>query len=208
MDLHNAIILRRSTRGGFQSDPIPEADLLGLIQAATFAPSAGNAQDTRFLILTDPADIAYLGEARPCWPYQSRSPAGGILARARALILVLSDTDIWEAARPRGHPAAWAHLPAQNAAAAIQNILLTATAKGLASCWVSASPEMDGTPILRGKTWAEILSRWGISERYQPYGIVMIGRHARPYHGEKIHGRGNRQVARRPAEAYVLEVIS
>jgi len=67
MPIGEAIYSQRAIRR-FRPDPIPEADLRLIIEAATKAPSGGNAQPARFLVLTDPALIKEFGALyREAW---------------------------------------------------------------------------------------------------------------------------------------------
>lgn len=52
MNFDELLLNRRSIRK-FSAEPIPTARILDLIQAATFAPSAGNEQPWRFVTVTD-----------------------------------------------------------------------------------------------------------------------------------------------------------
>ena len=60
MPIGEAIYTQRSIRR-FRPDPIPGDDLRLILEAATKAPSGGNAQPARFLVLTDPAIIKEFG---------------------------------------------------------------------------------------------------------------------------------------------------
>ena len=52
MDIHDAIRTRRSVRA-YRPDPIPEEVLTRVLDAARVAPSAGNGQPTRLILVTD-----------------------------------------------------------------------------------------------------------------------------------------------------------
>jgi len=199
--VRHAIRARRSVRGGFADEPICREDLLDLVEAGAWAPSGSNWQNVRFLVETRPAEIARIGALRMVWPYKSKPPAGGILGRAKALIAVFVDVDVAQLWR-RHNGDIWRHLDPQNAAAAIQNILLLAFAKGLGACWVSAFELMDGTDCLAPRrTWPEIWAPYRLPDSYESYGIVMLGHRADPSIGEKAHH--GRPVERRAPECYV-----
>jgi nitroreductase len=67
MSIGEAIYTQRSIRR-FRPDPIPGDDLRLILEAATKAPSGGNAQPARFLVLTDPAIIKQFGALyREAW---------------------------------------------------------------------------------------------------------------------------------------------
>ena len=53
MDVYEVIRTRRSVRA-YRSDPIPEEVLLRVLDAARVAPSAGNGQPVRLILVTDP----------------------------------------------------------------------------------------------------------------------------------------------------------
>ena len=184
-----AITRRRSTRVGYTSKPISFDALFELVQAGIHAPTGANAQDVRFLILTKPKDIARVGRARFCWPYRSTSDIQtkhptGIIGNAKTLILVFVDRNVkgdW------GGKPYWQFISSQSAAASIQNILLLATTKGLASCWVAAFPAMERTDSLAGD-WVDVLDPFDIPDSWEIQGIIMLGYHDRPYQGESEHG--------------------
>ena len=67
MPIGEALYTQRSIRR-FRPDPIPGEDLRLILEAATKAPSGGNAQPARFLVLTDPAMIRAFGALyREAW---------------------------------------------------------------------------------------------------------------------------------------------
>jgi len=201
--VRNAIKARRSVRGGFTDEPVSREDLLDLVEAGTWAPSGGNWQAVRYLILTEPGAIERLGCIRRSWPYKSEGPPAGILGRARALIAVFVDTNVAQWWR-RHNGQLWRRLDVQDAAAAIQNVLLLAFAKGLGACWVSAFEEMDGSDCLQGQTWADAWAPYNVPESCRIYGIVMLGHRVDPSVGEKVHH--GRPVPRRPVGQSVLAI--
>lgn len=67
MPIGEAIFTQRSIRR-FRPDPIPPDELRVILEAAAKAPSGGNSQPARFLVLTDPALIAEFGALyREAW---------------------------------------------------------------------------------------------------------------------------------------------
>jgi nitroreductase len=67
MPIGEAMFSQRSIRR-FRSDPIPMQDLQLILDAAVKAPSGGNRQPARFLVLTDPKVIAEFGALyREAW---------------------------------------------------------------------------------------------------------------------------------------------
>ncbi|MCP4572220.1 MAG: hypothetical protein GY838_07685 [bacterium] len=62
MTLFDAVKRRRSVRR-FLPDPVPEEDLKQILKAACMAPTSGNQQPWRFLVVDDPALIRALEDA-------------------------------------------------------------------------------------------------------------------------------------------------
>lgn len=127
MELSEAIKKRRSVRA-FKKQDVPEEIVEKLIDAARWAPSAGNIQPWEFVIirkqnvkedLAKAADQAFVEEAPVvivvCVNEKLSSMGYGV--RGRTLYCI------------------------QDTAAAIQNILLTAHSLGLGSCWIGAFNE-------------------------------------------------------------------
>lgn len=123
METLKAILTRRSVRH-FTSDPIQEEDLQELLRAGMQAPSAKNEQPWHFVILDD----SKLLHAIPKF-----HPHARMLLEAPLAILVCSDRTL-ETKR-----ASWL----LDCAAATQNILLAAHAKGLGAVWLGVFPDAD-----------------------------------------------------------------
>lgn len=109
MDLFEAIQKRRSVRN-FTGDPIPPGDLLKIVDAGRLAASGSNLQPWEFIIITDPDMIDHLKVAARWMEH-----AGAIIA------VVMDPASRW-----------WV----EDGAAAVQNMLLAATALGYGSCWL------------------------------------------------------------------------
>lgn len=154
----------------YTSDPLPPETLHRLLEAATLAPSAHNAQPWRFVVLQDP-EVRHrlvLAMARR-WEREMRER--GVDERviqvevrfslerftgAPLLLmacLTMEDMDRY----PRRHQQRAEHTMAvQSVAAAIQNLLLAAHALGLGACWCCAPLFCQGLVrrILRlPRTW-------------------------------------------------------
>ncbi|RLE80456.1 MAG: nitroreductase [Thermoprotei archaeon] len=107
---------RRSIRR-YEPKPIPKDILLKLLEAARLAPSAGNRQPWRFVIVTDPERKKKLAEA--CHHQM-------FIADAGVVIVALSDPKT----SPRWH--------ALDTMIALEHIVLVATDLGLGTCWIGA----------------------------------------------------------------------
>jgi len=114
MDVLEAIKGRRSVRK-YQKEPISEEQLVQILEAGRWAPSRGNSQPWKFIVLRNAQGRTDLAEAIPTGKFLAEAPLG---------IAVVVD------------PKASKH-PEQEGAAAIQNMLLAAYALGLGACWIS-----------------------------------------------------------------------
>lgn len=151
MEVFEAIRVRRSVRR-YSGDPIPMEVLAELVSAAVLAPSAGNTQPWRFIVVRD----RKLREGLVAAAYGQT-----FLAEAPAVIVVCADLDrARRAYRQRGETL----YCLQDTAAAIQNLLLAATAKGLGTCWVGAFDEGEVAELL------------GLPRELRPVALVPVGR--------------------------------
>jgi nitroreductase len=68
MDVFEAIRTTRAMRRLDHDRPVPEEDIWRVVEAATKAPSGGNAQPVRWVVVTDPDKRRRLGEIyAECW---------------------------------------------------------------------------------------------------------------------------------------------
>lgn len=109
MDALEAIRRRRSVRE-FTGDPIPKEDLETIVDAGRLAASGYNHQPWEFVVVTDPVMINQLKIAAQ-W-----------IATAGAIIAVILDptSQYW----------------LEDGSAAVENMLIAATALGYGSCWL------------------------------------------------------------------------
>lgn len=150
MDLSKAILTRRSVRS-FRKDNIPDDKIRELIKAAIYAPSAGNCQPWHFYAVKDS------GIRKRVYEEAHRQE---FLIEAPVLIIVCIDQN--ESAGRYGERGETLY-NIQNTAAAVQNLLLSATDMGLGSCWCGDFNE----PALR-----EIFR---MNSRRIPVAIVAVG---------------------------------
>ena len=124
LDVWEAIQGRRSIRS-FRSDPVPE-DLIRklILEAGIWAPTGGNAQTWRFVVVTDHDLIRKV-----------RMVAPGILGDPPVVIVICQDLD--EAER-KGSKLGRDALSLMDTALAAQNIMLTAYEQGLGTCLVAS----------------------------------------------------------------------
>ena len=114
MDVLQAIKERRSIRQ-YSEEVISEDQMRQILEAGRWAPSRGNSQPWKFIVLNDEQIRRELAEVIPTGKFIAQAPQG---------IAIVVDPKI-------------SKHPEQEGAAAIQNILLAAHALGLGACWIS-----------------------------------------------------------------------
>ena len=127
MDLNEAIKKRRSIRA-FKKYDVPERIIEELIKAGCLAPSAGNIQPWKFVVVRKPDAKNSLSQAAN----------QAFIREAPVVIVVCADerrAEIGYGFRGR------TLYCIQDTSAAIQNILLMAYSLGLGTCWVGAYNE-------------------------------------------------------------------
>jgi len=124
MDIWTAIKNRRSIRN-FTADPLEERELKDLIlKAGIWAPSGGNAQNWRFIVITDQKILNKLKLVSP-----------GLLGVPQAIIIICQDlVDALE----KGGELGVKTLSLMDTAMAAQNIMLAAYAVGLGTCPIAS----------------------------------------------------------------------
>lgn len=135
MDLFEAIHKRRSVRR-FKPDPVTAETLHRVLDAARWAPSAGNMQSAEFIIVRDPAIKQQLVGA-----------ALGQAFIAQAPIVIVACADTQRSAIKYGERGKILY-SIQDTSAAVQNLILSAHDLGLSTCWVGAFFEDKVAEIL------------------------------------------------------------
>jgi nitroreductase len=152
MDTLEAIRKRRSVRS-FRPDPVPEGDLRKMLEAASWAPSAGNCQPLELVVVRDPKVKEEVKEAAFGQPFLEEAP-----------VLVVVCADVERTTHRYGERGELFYV--QDTAAATQNLLLAATSLGYGTCWVGAFLEEEVSRALR------------LPRGVRPLAIVPIGRSA------------------------------
>lgn len=124
MDAIECINARYSCRD-FDPRPVPREWLELLVDAGRRAPSGRREEPLEFIVVTGQADRDFFARV---------TTAGKFIADAAACIVVLS------------HPVA---NYVEDGSAAVQNILLAATALELGSCWVAGDKRTYADDVLR-----------------------------------------------------------
>jgi nitroreductase len=163
--LFEAIKSRRSVRA-FTREDVSKEEVEKLIDAARWAPSAGNIQPWEFIVVRKPEIKRRLSIAALRQTFIEEAPV---------VIVVCAN----QMRSGRGYGARGVNLYClQDTAAAIQNMLLAACALGLATCWVGAFREEEAKKALN------------LPEGVRPIAIIPVGHPA-----EKPLGRSRRPLS-------------
>ena len=139
------IFSRRSIRK-YTTEPVSEADIKTLLEAAMAAPSASNRKPWQFVVVIERQTLDALAEAHP---------HGKMLFQATLCIAVCGDLTEMERY--------WV----QDCSAATENLLLAATALGLGAVWLGVYPKDDRVAFVR-----PILD---LPETITPLNLISIG---------------------------------
>lgn len=149
MELHDAIKGRRSIRT-YKPQDVPDEVVEKLIEAASFAPSAGNIQPWKFVIVRNPSTKKKLAQA-----------AGQAFIEEAPVVIVVCANEVRASV---GYGVRGKTLYCiQDTAAATQNIHLTAYSLGLGTCWIGAFNEDQAKKTINAP------------EEIRPVAIIPVG---------------------------------
>ena len=146
MDVIDVIRKRRSVRS-YTDRPVERDKIERLLEAARLAPSAGNRQEWRFLVVTDAGRRAALVKAAADQAFVGEAPV--VIAACAE-----SDGHVMRCGQPC-YPI--------DVAIAIEHLALQAVAEGLGTCWIGAFFEDQAKEIL------------GIPEEIRVVELVTVG---------------------------------
>lgn len=121
METLEAIFRRRSIRD-FKSEPLKNEEIEILLKAAFSAPTAVNTQPWEFIVITEEEILSKLRSKLIYANYNA--PTAIVVCGNMKLALKSQDKDLW----------------IEDCSAAIENILLAATDRGIASLWIGIFP--------------------------------------------------------------------
>jgi len=147
MDAMDVILTRRSVRK-YTDKELSDERIKELIDAAVSAPSAGNQQLWRFIIIDDLEKISKI---------QSFHPNAKFLHEAKKVILICGDLSLEK----------FKNYWVLDCSAATQNMLLAARALGLGSCWLGVYPREDRIENLK--------KLFDLPESVIPFSLVALG---------------------------------
>ncbi len=165
MDALEAIKTRRSVRN-WTSEPVPPEIIRQILEAAMYAPSAGDEQAWQFVVIQDRGLLDQAGDVNPYARISRLAPLG---------ILVCGDTSLEK------YTGFWV----QDCSAATQNLLVAAHSLGLGGVWTGIYPE-EGR--VRG-----FKKLYGLPENVIPLGLLLLGypdqKPSQPkrYKAERVH---------------------
>ena len=145
MDLKEAIYNRRAVRN-FTTETVSENVLRQLIEAAIQAPSAVNQQSWTFSIVRDRDLLARI--SREAKAYMLRTSPAALASPHFQELLGNPEFDIFYHAPVLIVISAQADSPwvVEDCALAAENMMLTACAAGLGTCWIGFAQSWLGTP--------------------------------------------------------------
>lgn len=123
MDVMTAIKGRRSVRA-FTDEPVDKETLIKLLEAAVWAPSGGNGQTWRFVVVTEDPMMKKIRMVSP-----------GLLGDPPAVIVIAQDMNL---AKHKGGRMGPESITKMDSAMAAQNIMLAAYEIGLGTCVIAS----------------------------------------------------------------------
>ncbi len=170
---------RRSIRA-FTADPVPRTDLDALVEAACLAPAPHHSRPWRFVVVDDADAKARLARGMgAAWRYDLERDgvaAGRIdelvgasrrrLESAPALVLGCLTWDGLDHYPDERRRQAELGMALLSLGAAVENLMLAATDRGLASCWMAA-------PIFCPEAARDALA---LPADWLPQALVLVGR--------------------------------
>jgi nitroreductase len=146
MDVYEAIRTRRSVRA-YQNKPVPEDALNRILESARLAPSAGNRQDWKFIVVRNPETIKAIAEAANNQQFITQAPV--------VIVAVSLNPDRVMSCEVPAY--------AVDLAIAVDHITLSATAEGLGTCWIGAFSQSKMKEIL------------GVPDKYKIVTLTPLG---------------------------------
>ena len=159
----DAILARRSIRR-YRNEPVSDAEIHTLLEAAMAAPSGSNLKPWHFVVVTDRAKLDALADSAQYWK---------MLHEASLAIIVC------------GVPAESRKYWDQDAVAATENILIAAPMLGLGGVWLGCHPTEERMAAVR--------SIVGIPPDIMPVTVISLGHPAEEkeartqYDEERVH---------------------
>lgn len=180
-------ILRRRSVRAYRPEQIGDIELEAMLTCALYAPTGGNLQNSRFLVIQDPGTLEELNLAIQKELSSREIVEGDIMAkgirRARQenYHFIYHAPTLVTAVAPRGHSNSMA-----NCCTGLMNLQLAAESLGFGSCWSNQPHWLTGVPEIR-----KIFGRLGLQDDEDIFGSVAVGytAHAPQKPGARKEGR-------------------
>lgn len=150
LDAIKNILTRKSVRK-FTNQPIEPEKLHLLLEAAMSAPSATNARDWAFIVVTDRDKLQKMADANGKYSAPLRGAAAGILVCGDMHKAVRTAEDFWVI----------------DGAIAAENLCLCAHAQGLGAVWLGTWPVTDRVSAQR--------ELFCLPEHIIPHSVIAVG---------------------------------
>ena len=146
---------RRSIRK-FKDEQISDEDLNTILEVGTYAPTGRGAQSPKIVVIQNPDTIKELSDwNRSFFPIEVPDDMDPFYG-AKTLLIVLADSEM--------------PTYVEDGASVLAVLVNAAHAVGVGSCWIHRA--RDEFASEKGK---ELLKKWGIPERYEGIGHVVLG---------------------------------
>ena len=186
--LKAAVLQRRSTRS-YTGEQVPEELIEEIVEAGRHAPSATNGQKTHFFVVRNAEKLAEL-----------KTVMTGVLAGIPAekgmpptLLSLIERANQGEVDVTYGAPTLIVttnEKGSMNAAAdtavAMENMMLTASACGLANCWINQFLMLRDAPALKA-----FFAGIGVTPNLAVYGALSVGYATEPLETAPLPRKGN-----------------
>lgn len=166
----STILSRRSVRR-FEARQISDEQLSAILLSALYAPTGGNSQCSRFIVIQQPELLerlnrVYVNELASRELIEGQTMNVGIkAARNEGCNFFYHAPTLISAAAPRDYSNSMA-----SCAAGLENIQLAAFSMGLGACWGNQGHWLTDVPAVR-----EIFEALGMTEDEDIFGSVCIG---------------------------------
>lgn len=147
MDGMNALLTRRSIRV-FSPEPVDLEAVRHMLEAAMYAPSAGDQEPWRFVVIQDTETLKAIALDHP---YASALDSAPMAILVCAATRDLPHADFWSV----------------DCAAATQNLMLAAHMQGLGTVWIGLHPRRERMSVL-----SRILH---LPDDVEPFALVPVG---------------------------------
>ena len=153
----NELAKQRRSIHYFTDKPVTEEELETVLEAARWAPSAGNAQPTRYIVVRDEQNREKVWESTT--GIENVTPQN-FIKKAPVHIIVLADTRAYKGKQSNLFKERFL---LQDSSAATMNLLLAVSDIGLGACWVGMFRE------------EALRDSFNIPEHLKPVAIIPVG---------------------------------